>query len=77
VRDANGGFPTAISNNTNGLSSALFQVQRVNPGTSIPETDGSRDERIQTGFMRLTQVMFRVSFQLSAIARITQIGFLR
>jgi hypothetical protein len=41
------GFPTAISMNSNGLSSAFFPMQRGNPGTGDPETDGSRDERIQ------------------------------
>ena len=41
------GFPTSVSSNSNGLSSGFFQVQRVNPGTADPGTDGSRDERIQ------------------------------
>jgi hypothetical protein len=41
------GFPTSISMNSNGLSSAFFPMQRGNPGTGDPETDGSRDERIQ------------------------------
>ena len=41
------GFPIAISNNTNGLSSAFFPMQRVNPATGDPATDGSRYERIQ------------------------------
>jgi hypothetical protein len=41
------GFPTAISMNSNGLSSAFFGMQRANPGTTDPETDGSREERIQ------------------------------
>jgi hypothetical protein len=41
------GFPTSISMNSNGLSSAFFPMQRGNPGTGDPATDGSRDERIQ------------------------------
>ena len=41
------GFPTSISMNSNGLSSGFFRMQRGNPGTGDPETDGSREERIQ------------------------------
>ena len=41
------GYPTSISMNSNGLSSAFFPMQRGNPGTTDPETSGSRDERIQ------------------------------
>jgi hypothetical protein len=41
------GFPTSISMNSNGLSAAFFGMQRGNPGSGSPETDGSRDDRIQ------------------------------
>lgn len=44
------GFPTSISSNTNGLSAAFFRMQRVND-LGDPETDGSRDERIQGNWL--------------------------
>ena len=40
------GFPMAYSANSNDLSVLGGQMQRVNPGTGNPETDGSRTDRI-------------------------------
>jgi hypothetical protein len=63
------GFPIAISNNTNGLSSGFFQVQRVNPGTTSPETAGSRDERIQDVWLTSAGYSSPAVFALGTLPR--------
>lgn len=63
------GFPTAISSNSNGLSSAFFQVQRVNPGTGDSQTDGSRDERIQNIWLTSAGYSTPAVFTLGTLPR--------
>jgi hypothetical protein len=63
------GFPTAISNNTNGLSSAFFRMQRVNPGAGDPETDGSREERIQGTWLTTAGYSSPAVFALGTMSR--------
>ena len=63
------GFPTAISSNSNGLSSAFFQVQRANPGTGDPATDGSRDERIQNTWLTSAGYSTPALFTLGTLPR--------
>ena len=63
------GFPTAVSNNTNGLSSAFFLVQRVNPAAGDPATDGSRDERIQNVWLASAGYSLPEVFTLGTLPR--------
>ncbi len=63
------GFPTAISMNSNGLSSAFFRMQRANPGTGEPETAGSRDERIQSIWLNSAAYANPGVFNLGTLSR--------
>ncbi len=63
------GFPTQISMNSNGLSSAFFPMQRGNPGTGDPATDGSRDERIQNIWITSTAYANPGLFTLGTLPR--------
>lgn len=63
------GFPTAISNNSNGLSSAFFLIQRVNPGAGEAETPGSRDERIQDTWLTSAGYSSPAAFTLGTLPR--------
>ena len=63
------GFPTAISSNSNGLSSAFFQLQRVNPGSGEAETVGSRDERIQDIWLNTSGYSAPAPFALGTLPR--------
>ena len=63
------GFPMSISMNSNGLSSAFFRMQRANPGTGAEETDGSRDERIQTTWLNGAAYSAPAVFALGTLPR--------
>jgi hypothetical protein len=63
------GFPIAISNNTNGLSSGFFLMQRVNPGTGGAETNGSRDERIRNRWLTNAGYSSPAVFTLGTLPR--------